>query len=282
MIKLLAKPVIKELYGKMKDEISLLDSAPKLVVIILGDDPAATYYAGNLEKKGKKIGLIVEILNLPISISQTKLEKLVVSLNKKDSVHGIIIQKPLPSHIDDDGIVMTISPDKDVDGFSPVNMGNLVLGRPGFIPSTAAAVLEILRYYKIEVNGKNVTVLGRSNIVGKPLANLLLRKDETGNATVTICHSRTKNLAAITSKADILVAAIGKAKYVTSDMIKDQAIIIDVGINQIKDSEGIHYVGDVDFENCQEKASMMTPVPRGVGSVTTALLLQNVLKAYKL
>ncbi len=282
MTKLTAKPVIKEIYSKIADEISTLEIKPKLVVIILGEDPAAMYYVGNLEKRGNKIGISVTTEKLALETTQEELKKLIFSLNRDDSVSGIMIQKPLPAHIDEDEIVMSMNPDKDVDGFHPVNMGNLVLDRPGFLPSTPASVLEILRFYDIETSGKNVVILGRSNIVGKPLANLMLRKNETGNATVTICHSRTAQLAKVTEQADILVAAIGRARFVSADMIKDGAIVIDVGINQIEEDGKIKYVGDVDFDDCVTKASNMTPVPGGVGSVTTALLLKNVLKAYKI
>ena len=282
MTKLTAKPVIKEIYSKIADEISTLEIKPKLVVIILGEDPAAMYYVGNLEKRGNKIGISVTTEKLALETTQEELKKLIFSLNRDDSVSGIMIQKPLPAHIDEDEIVMSINPDKDVDGFHPVNMGNLVLDRPGFLPSTPASVLEILRFYDIETSGKNVVILGRSNIVGKPLANLMLRKNETGNATVTICHSRTAQLAKVTEQADILVAAIGRARFVSADMIKDGAIVIDVGINQIEEDGKIKYVGDVDFDGCVTKASNMNPVPGGVGSVTTALLLKNVLKAYKI
>jgi methylenetetrahydrofolate dehydrogenase (NADP+)/methenyltetrahydrofolate cyclohydrolase len=191
-----------------------------------------------------------------------------------------MLQKPLPKHIDEVEIVMKIAPDKDVDGFHPLNMGKLVLNQDSLLPSTPAAVLKILDFYNIKTEGKNVVILGRSAIVGKPLANLLLRKDSPGNATVTVCHSRTQHLANITSQADILVAAIGKANFVKKEMIKQEAIIIDVGVNQIEDAEtGYKYLGDVDYNDCFEKAAKITPVPGGVGSVTTSMLLSNVVKA---
>jgi methylenetetrahydrofolate dehydrogenase (NADP+)/methenyltetrahydrofolate cyclohydrolase len=281
-VKLTAKPVIKEIYSKIKEEIFQKNYSPKLVIIFIGEDPSAAYYVRNLEKKGEKVGIKIQTKNFDSQISQIEFLNEIEKLNHDTTVHGIMIQKPLPSHLDEDEIVMTIDPQKDVDGFHPLNMGNLVLHREGFIPSTAAAVLEILRFYEIEVKGKNVVIIGRSNIVGKPLANLLLRKSEIGNATVTICHSRTKNIQEITQTADILIAAIGKPFFVTPDMIRENVVIIDVGINQIEDPErGYKYVGDVDFENCFEKASAITPVPGGVGSVTTALLLNNVLISCK-
>jgi methylenetetrahydrofolate dehydrogenase (NADP+)/methenyltetrahydrofolate cyclohydrolase len=278
--KLRAKPIIKEVYTKLKETIEHQAINPSLVILILGKDPAAVYYMNNLRKKGSKIGLDVKITELDTKTTQTELISRIEALNQDPEVHGIMLQKPLPTHIDEEQIVLKIAPNKDVDGFHPLNMGKLVLNQDSLLPSTPAAVLKILDYYAIPTNGKNVTVLGRSAIVGKPLANLLLRKDNTGNATVTVCHSRTQRLASITSQADILVAAIGKANFVTKDMIKQGVIIIDVGVNQIEDADkGYKYVGDVDFNDCFKKAAKITPVPGGVGSVTTSMLLSNVVKA---
>jgi len=277
-----AKPLIKEIYSGIKAEIGEGDN-PKLVVILIGEDPAAQYYVQNLKKKGAKKGIEVENPVFGTDITQKQLIDEITRLNNDASVHGVMIQKPLPKHLDEDEIVMTIDPDKDVDGFHPMNMGNLLLNREGFLPSTPAACLEMIKFYDIETSGKNIVVLGRSDIVGKPLANLLLRKDRTGNATVTICHSRTKDLAKFTKEADIIIAAIGVANFVTAEMVKQDAILIDVGVNQIEDAEkGYRYVGDIDYEACFEKASAITPVPGGVGSVTTAMLLKNVIKAFKL
>ncbi len=280
--KLTAKPIIKQIYSNLKFEIEKFHLSPKLVIIIIGNDPASLYYVQNLEKKGNKVGIAVETKKLAASISMKKLLNEIESLNKDGTVHGIMIQKPLPSHIKESEIIMKLDPKKDMDAFHPLNIGNLVLNNEGFVPCTPAAVLEILSFYDITTEGKNIVIIGRSNIVGKPLANLLLRKNKTGNATVTICHSKTSNLKNFTKKADILIAAIGKALFVHSDMIKHNAIIIDVGVNQVEDAEkGYRYVGDVDYENCFEKASAITPVPGGVGSVTTAILLKNVLLACK-
>ncbi len=193
-----------------------------------------------------------------------------------------MIQKPLPSHIDESEITLIIDPQKDMDAFHPSNIGNMVLDHQSYIPSTPAAVLELIKYYQIKTSGKHVVVLGRSNIVGKPMANLLLRKNETGNATVTICHSRTMDLPSITRQADILIAAIGQPLFVTENMLKDGVIILDVGVNQVEDADkGMRYVGDVDYDGCFEKADMITPVPGGVGTVTTAMLLHNVLLSVK-
>lgn len=276
------KPVTKQIYTSMKNEIEKYSLSPKLVIIIAGDDPAAKFYVQNLEKRGRKVGIIVETLEFPLTIEQNVLLEQITALNKNESVHGIMIQKPLPKHIDESEITTGIDPKKDMDAFHPNNIGNMVLGQPSFVPSTPAAVLEMMKYYQIETSGKNVVVLGRSNIVGKPMANLLLRKGETGNATVTICHSRTKDLSDITSQADILIAAIGKPFFVKDNMIKNDVIILDVGVNQVEDTEKeMRYVGDVDYDACFEKSAMITPVPGGIGTVTTAMLLKNVLISAK-
>ncbi|MDO9576468.1 MAG: tetrahydrofolate dehydrogenase/cyclohydrolase catalytic domain-containing protein [Candidatus Cloacimonadales bacterium] len=276
------KVVAKAIFANIKKEIEEHQLKPKLVIIIIGHDPAAEFYVQNLEKKGSKIGISVQTRKFTADISEADILKEISLLNDDKSIHGIMIQKPLPSHVAESKIVLAIDPAKDMDGFHPVNIGNMILDQAGFIPSTPAAVLEMLRFYNIETAGRKVVILGRSNIVGKPLANLLLRKDQTGNATVTVCHSRTKNLAEITNQADILIAAIGRANYVQPEMIKQNVVVIDVGVNQIVDLEkGQKYVGDVDFEKCSEKCSMITPVPGGVGTVTTAVLLNNVLKSTK-
>ena len=280
--KLIAKPIIKGIYAQLKTELKKSIYLPNLAIILIGDDPAALFYAKNLEKKGAKIRMNVTTYKFADNIQQKDLLDEIELLNEDDTVNGIIVQKPLPEHLDESEIILKIDPNKDVDAFHPFNIGNLVLDGEGFIPSTAAAVLEILKFYDIEVNGKNVVILGRSHIVGIPLANLLLRKSKIGNATVTVCHSYTNNLPEITKKADILIAAIGKPLFVKSNMIKENAIIIDVGINLIQDAKNkSKYVGDVDFDDCLEKALLITPVPGGVGSVTTAMLLKNVVYALK-
>ena len=279
-IKLTGKPVAKEIYSQIRSEIEQCNLTPKLVNIMIGEDPASKYYIQNLEKKGSKVGIAVETKSYRTSITQNDILKEIENLNNDPAVHGIMIQKPLPSHLNESEIVMKISPDKDMDGFHPLNVGNLVLDRKGFLPSTPAAVLEMLRFYNIETSGKNIVIIGRSNIVGKPLANLLLRKSKTGNATVTVCHSKTQDLSKVCKKADILIAAIGRAFFVKPEMIKNNAIVIDVGVNRIGDPEkGYRYVGDVDYEACFDKVLSITPVPGGVGTVTTAMLLNNVLVA---
>ncbi len=283
MIKnLLGKLVTKEIYTNLKEEIESQKIKPKLAVIILGDDPASEYYVKMLNKKGSKIGIEIKTLKFEKNLSQKSLLEEINKLNLDDNIHGIMIQKPLPKQISDAEVILKINPKKDVDAFHPLNIGNMVLSQDSFIPSTPAAVLEMFRFYNIETIGKHIVILGRSNIVGKPLANLLIRKDETGNATVTICHSQTANIEKITKTADILIAAIGRPKFVSKEMIKKNAIVIDVGVNQIFTDDGSSkYVGDVDYHGCFEKSLAITPVPGGVGSVTTAKLLQNVMKSAK-
>jgi len=279
--RLAAKPVIRTIYAKIKAELEGFTEQPLLKILFIGNDPAAAYYVQNLVKKGSKIGISVDVVNFDQNISQQEFMSVLKILNEDADVHGIMIQKPLPDDFSDEEINNLINPDKDVDAFHPVNMGKLVLDEDGFLPSTAEAVLEILKYYDIETSGKKTVILGRSNVVGKPLANLLLRKNETGNATVTVCHSRSRELGSITAEADILIAAIGKPHFVNAEMIKPDSVIIDVGINQIPDPEkGYRYVGDVNYEGCFDKCRAITPVPGGVGSVTTSLLLNNVKKAF--
>lgn len=276
------RPVAKKIYTQIKEELATISVLPKLVIIIIGNDPAAEFYVHNLEKKGAKIGIDVQTKKIETSITESELLKEIKHLNDSKEIHGIMIQKPLPSNFDESRIINAIDPEKDMDAFHPVNIGNMILDQESFIPSTPAAVLEMLKFYNIGTSGKNIVILGRSNIVGKPLANLLLRKNGTGNATVTVCHSRTKYLTEQTTKADILIAAIGKANFVTSDLIKENCIVFDVGVNKVDDTEkGSRYVGDVDYDDCFDKAEMITPVPGGVGTVTTAMLLFNVLKSVK-
>lgn len=246
-----------------------------LAVIIVGNDPASRTYVNNKKKACAECGIISEEYALPESTTQEELLALVNELNARDDVNGILCQLPLPGHLDSEAVIEAISPKKDVDAFHAANVGKIMIGNYDFLPCTPAGVMGMLAYENIEVEGKNCVVIGRSNIVGKPMAMLLLHK----NATVTICHSKTKNLAEITSGADILVAAVGKAKFVTADMVKDNAVVIDVGMN--RDENG-KLCGDVDYENVKEKASAITPVPGGVGPMTIAMLMKNTLKAVKL
>lgn len=276
---LVAKPLVKKIYQGIKDEVETMDRKPVLSIIQVGKDPASEYYINSLKKKGVKCGIEVRTENYGLQSSANQVIKKIRKLNEDTSVDALMVQKPLPAHIDDFEITLHIDPLKDVDGLHPLNMGKLLLGRDGFIPATPAAVLELIKYYEIQTEGKHVVIVGRSDIVGKPLTNLFLLKNETGNATVTVCHSRTKDLTELTKQADILVAAIGKAFFIKKEQVKPKAIVIDVGINEYKENEKVRYVGDVDFEDCYDTVSRITPVPGGIGSITTAMLLNNVLIA---
>lgn len=244
-----------------------------LAVIIVGDDPASKIYVANKKRACEALGIISEEYALPASTTEEELLRLVDELNHKKSINGILCQLPLPPHLDEKLIINSILPEKDVDAFHPANVGRIMIGDFDFVPCTPAGIMEMLAYENINPEGKNCVVIGRSNIVGKPMAMLLLHK----NGTVTVCHSRTKNLKEICSKADILVAAVGKAKFVTADMVKDGAVVIDVGMNRV---DGKLY-GDVDFDGVSKKASAITPVPGGVGPMTIAMLMQNTLTAAK-
>ena len=248
---------------------------PGLAVVIVGDDPASRVYVNNKKKACELVGFKSEEYALPAETTQQELLNLVETLNNKDDINGILVQLPLPKHLDDKSVIAAINPKKDVDAFHAVNVGKIMLGEYDFLPCTPAGVMEMLHFYNIEVSGKNCVVIGRSNIVGKPMAMLLLHE----NGTVTICHSRTKNLAEVTKQADILVAAVGRSKFVTADMVKDGAVVIDVGMD--RDENG-KLCGDVDFENVKDKCSYITPVPGGVGPMTIATLMKNTLKAAKI
>lgn len=248
---------------------------PGLAVVIVGDDPASRVYVNNKKKACEVVGFKSEEYALPASTTQEELLKLVNTLNNKEDVNGILVQLPLPEHLDDKAVIEAINPQKDVDAFHAVNVGKIMLGEYDFLPCTPSGVMEMLHAYDIPVSGKNCVVIGRSNIVGKPMAMLLLHE----NGTVTICHSRTQNLAEVCRGADILVAAVGKPKFVTADMVKDGAVVIDVGMD--RDENG-KLCGDVDFENVKNKCSYITPVPGGVGPMTISTLMKNTLKACKI
>ena len=248
---------------------------PGLAVVIVGDDPASRVYVNNKKKACELVGFKSEEYALPAETTQEELLSLVDTLNNKDDINGILVQLPLPKHLDDKAVIERISPKKDVDAFHAVNVGKIMLGEYDFLPCTPAGVMEMLHQYEIPVDGKQCVVIGRSNIVGKPMGMLLLHE----NGTVTICHSRTKNLKEVCQRADILVAAVGRAKFVTADMVKDGAVVIDVGMN--RDENG-KLCGDVDFENVKDKCSYITPVPGGVGPMTIATLMKNTIKACKL
>lgn len=245
---------------------------PGLAVIIVGEDPASQVYVRNKKKDCDEVGFYSEVIAMPENTQESELLQLINTLNNRDDIHGILVQLPLPKHLDSEIVIAAIDPNKDVDAFSYVNVGKITVGNYSFLPCTPAGVMELLRRYNIEVAGKNCVVVGRSNIVGKPMALLLLH----ANGTVTVAHSRTQSLADVTRQADILVSAVGKANFITADMIKDGATVIDVGMN--KNSEG-KLTGDVDYEACAQKAYAITPVPGGVGPMTRVMLLENTLTA---
>ena len=241
---------------------------------MVGENSASKIYVKNKSKACNEIGIEYEEFNIQNKITSEELKELINKLNEDSTINGILLQSPIPSNLDINEILKTIKPEKDVDGFNPVNVGKLVLNQDTFVSCTPFGIIKMLEEYNIDLCGKNVVILGRSNIVGKPLLHCLLNK----NATVTICHSKTQNIKEITSKADILITAIGHPRFVTSDMVKDDVVVIDVGINRLDDGK---IVGDVDFENVKEKASYITPVPGGVGPMTIAMLMNNVIKATK-
>ena len=272
------KAVAKKMQQKVAEEVEILKQkgiAPGLAVIIVGEDPASQVYVRNKERACAKCGIYSEKYTLPEETSEAELLALIDRLNADSKISGILCQLPLPKHINADNVILAIDPQKDVDAFHPVNVGRIMTGDIMFAPCTPAGVMTLLAEYEIDPKGKNCVVIGRSNIVGKPMAMLLLH----AHGTVTICHSRTKDLPAVCSKADILVAAIGKPRFVTADMVKDGAVVIDVGVNRLDDGK---LCGDVDFDAVAEKCSFITPVPGGVGVMTITTLMQNTLLAAKL
>lgn len=269
------KAVSAAVKQEVKTEVETLKQqgiAVGLAVIIVGDNPASRTYVNNKKKACAEAGIVSEEYALPESTTQAELLDLIDTLNKKESIHGILCQLPLPKHLDEKAVIAAISPEKDVDAFHAVNVGHIMIGDYSFLPCTPAGIMEMLKYYQIPIAGKECVVIGRSNIVGKPMAMLLLQQ----NGTVTVCHSKTVNLAAVTSRADILVAAVGIPKFVTADMVKDGAVVIDVGMD--RDENG-KLCGDVDFAAVEPKAAYITPVPGGVGPMTIATLLKNTVTA---
>ncbi len=253
---------------------------PRMLLIQVGNDPASAYYVKSIISAGTKLGCATELVNLAEDATQEELLEHIRRGNEDIDIHGIMIQKPLPKHICENTINLAINPDKDLDCIHPINIGKLAMEMDTFLPCTPAAVYLMMHYYGIDPLGKNVVILGRSNVVGKPMANILLWKKRYANATVTICHSRTANLNVITSNADILIAAIGKADFVTKSMVKKDCVLLDVGINEVTTAEGKQiYVGDIDYNDCFDKALAITPVPGGVGTVTTSVLFMNLIKA---
>ena len=255
---------------------------PGLGVILVGDDPASKSYVTAKQKACEEIGIYSDDNRLSASISQNELMTHINRLNNDPKIHGILTQLPLPKHFDELEVLMAIDPAKDVDGFHPINVGRMVTGQKAFLPCTPHGVVQLLIKSGVKIEGANVVIVGRSNIVGKPLANILIQKSPLGNATVTVCHTRTRNIGEYTKRADIVIAAAGCPNTITVDMIKDGAVVIDVGVNRVEDSTkkaGFRLVGDVDFENVKEKASLITPVPGGVGPMTITMLLYNTVES---
>lgn len=256
---------------------------PGLVAILVGEDPASNVYVSMKHKACDEVGIYSKVEKLSAKTTEEDLLKLIEKYNNDNEYHGILVQLPLPKHIDEDKVIEAISPFKDVDGFHPINVGKMVIGKETLYPCTPYGVVELLKRYKIETKGKHVVVVGRSNIVGKPVANMLLQKKAGANAVVTVVHSAAEDLSSITKQADILIAAIGVPEFIKAEMVKNNAVVIDVGVNRVDDSSkksGYKLVGDVDFENVAKKASFITPVPGGVGPMTIAMLMQNTYSAF--
>ena len=272
--KLVSKKLREELKSEIADFKATHGITPGLAVIMVGDNPASAVYVRNKHKGCADVGITSYQIELPTETTEEELLSKIDELNSDSNVHGILVQLPLPKHISEEKVINRISPDKDVDAFHPINVGKIMIGNYSFLPCTPAGIMELLSHYNVEIAGKKCVVVGRSNIVGKPMALLLLEK----HGTVTVCHSRTRELANITKEADILVVAIGKAGFLTADMVKDGAVVIDVGINRLDDGR---LSGDVDFDAVSEIASLITPVPGGVGPMTITMLLKNTLTAAK-
>lgn len=265
----------KELRGEIKQGVGILEESgcqPGLAVILVGEDPASQTYVRNKEKSSAEVGMKSELIRLPVTVTEQELLAHIDDLNNDTSIHGILVQLPLPKHIDEDLVIQAIDPGKDVDGFHPQNVGKMIIGQETFLPCTPHGIMEMLKRSGVEIAGKHAVIIGRSNIVGKPMGQLLLQQD----ATVTYCHSRTQDLPSFTKQADILIVAIGRAKMITDLHIKEGAVVIDVGMN--RDENG-KLCGDVDFEKAKEVASAITPVPGGVGPMTITMLLKNTLQS---
>lgn len=279
-----SKEIKKEIQADVAAHVADGYRPPHLAAVLVGSNPASQSYVNYKIKDCQMVGFKSSLHELEDDISEKALLNLIHQLNNQDDLDGYIVQLPLPSHIDEDKIIQAIDPIKDADGFHPTNLGRMVLDLPTYLPATPYGIMEMLDRYKIDTNGKHCVVLGRSNIVGRPMSILLSQKGTPGNATVTLCHSRTKNIKDFTLKADIIIAALGVANFLTADMVSEGAVIVDVGINRVEDStskSGFKLIGDVDFDNVKEKASFITPVPGGVGPMTRAMLLKNTLHAYK-
>ena len=279
--------IAREIRAELKEEIAQLKEkhnlVPGLVTVLVGEDPASQVYVGQKEKTSGNLGIYSERYDLPAETGQEELLALIDKLNKDPKIHGILVQLPLPKHLNETEILFAIDPKKDVDGFHPLSLGKLMIGEPDYIPCTPHGIQQLLVRSGVKIEGAEVVVVGRSNIVGKPIANILLQKKEGANATVTVCHTRSKDIAFHTRRADILIVAAGKAKAITADMVKEGVVVIDVGVNQIgTTAEGKRILsGDVDFEAVKEKASAITPVPGGVGPMTITMLMMNTVRAAK-
>ena len=279
--------VAADMRAELKEQVAELKKkgiVPGLGVVLVGEDPASKSYVTAKERACAEIGIYSDDNRLPAQTSQNDLITLIKKMNADPKINGILVQLPLPKHLNEAQVLMTISPDKDVDGFHPINVGRMVVGEKAFLPCTPHGVIQLLIRSSVTIDGSHVVIVGRSNIVGKPLANMLIQKSPTGNATVTICHTHTKNLAGHTKQADIVIAAAGRPNTITADMIKPGAVVIDVGVNRVEDAtkkSGCRLVGDVDFENVKEKAGLITPVPGGVGPMTITMLLYNTVESAK-
>jgi methylenetetrahydrofolate dehydrogenase (NADP+)/methenyltetrahydrofolate cyclohydrolase len=279
------KQVAADMRAELKDKVAQLKSkgiTPGLAVILVGEDPASKSYVTAKEKACEEIGIYSDDNRLPADTSEKDLLALVEKCNKDPKINGILVQLPLPKHINENKVLLAIDPTKDVDGFHPVNVGRMVVGQEAYLPCTPHGIIQLLIRSKVQLEGAEVVVVGRSNIVGKPIANMLIQKAPTGNATVTVCHTRTKNIAEHVKRADIIIAAAGRPNTVTADMVKDGAVVIDVGVNRVEDAskkKGYRLAGDVDFEAVKEKASLITPVPGGVGPMTITMLLYNTVQS---
>jgi methylenetetrahydrofolate dehydrogenase (NADP+)/methenyltetrahydrofolate cyclohydrolase len=278
------KEVASAVYNELTSRIEKLSDkkiTPGLAAVLVGDDPASQVYVRNKTRRFEKMGLFSETFSMGKESLQSDIMALINELNSDDRLHGILVQLPLPKEIDSDSVLRYVRPEKDVDGFHPENMGLLALGKPRFISCTPKGILRILQFYDIETNGKHTVIVGRSNIVGRPMALMLSAKNDTGNSTVTVCHSRTPDIVFHTRQADMVIAAAGMPNLINGDMISDGAVVIDVGINRVEDDseKGYRLVGDVDAESVREKASALTPVPGGVGPMTIAMLVENTVEA---
>ncbi len=281
------KQVAADMRAELKAEVAELKKkgiVPGLGVILVGEDPASKSYVTAKERACEDIGIYSDDNRLDAKTSQKDLMALVKKMNKDPKINGILVQLPLPDGLNESEVLLAIDPAKDVDGFHPMNVGKMVVGEKAFLPCTPHGVIQLLVRSGVTIKGAEVVVVGRSNIVGKPVANMLIQKNDTGNATVTVCHTRTKNLASHVKRADIIIAAAGRPNTVTADMVKDGAVVIDVGVNRVEDATkktGYRLVGDVDFEAVKEKASLITPVPGGVGPMTITMLLYNTVESAK-